>query len=63
MEISREIIDELKKETIELGNEYLDIGIGVFLEDTQLEKIPVVGTCTKVYKIAKDIKSAFFTIN
>lgn len=60
MELSNEIIDEITKNTIELSEEYLDIALGAFLEDTQLEKIPIVGTLVKIQSITKSVKSAFF---
>lgn len=60
VELSDEIIVEITKDSIELSSEYLDIALGAFLEDTQLEKIPIVGTLVKIQSITKNIKSAFF---
>ncbi len=60
MDISNEIINELKKESIEISGEYLDIGLGSLLEDTIVEKIPIISTLSKVYKMSTDLKAAFF---
>lgn len=60
MDISDEIIKELKKETIEISVDYLDIGIGSLLQDTVMEKIPIISTFTKVYKLSTNLKTAFF---
>ena len=60
LDISSNIINELKNDSIELVGEYLDLGLGELLEDYVIGKIPIISTCSKIYKMTKDIKTAFF---
>lgn len=58
--ISNEIKKELLNPSIDLTEEYLELGIDSFLSEGIFKEIPIVKTLYSVYKIGNSIKDAHF---